>query len=134
MKALNVAHRGGAGLKPENTMAAFADAIARGCDGAELDVQLSADGVVVVHHDFCLNPAITRRNGAWLTGQTPRIKDQTFAELQSFDLGRADPASDYARRHPAAGSPLDGAGVPALGRRAECGAGGAAATSFCSSS
>ena len=41
---------------PENTLAAFSDAIARGCDGAELDVQLSADGVAVVHHDFRLNP------------------------------------------------------------------------------
>ena len=32
---------------PENTLAAFQDAMARGADGAELDVQLSADGVAV---------------------------------------------------------------------------------------
>ena len=37
---LNIAHRGGAALWPENTLPAFADAIASGCDGAELDVQL----------------------------------------------------------------------------------------------
>ena len=61
MTALNIAHRGGAGLRPENTLAAFADAMARGCDGAELDVQLSADGVVVVHHDFRLNPGSDAR-------------------------------------------------------------------------
>ena len=54
MQPWNIAHRGGAQLMPENTLAAFADALARGCDGAELDVQLTRDGVAVVHHDFRL--------------------------------------------------------------------------------
>lgn len=94
-------------------MAAFADAIARGCNGAELDVQLSADGVAVVHHDFRLNPALTRQYGVWLRGETPRIKDLTLAQLQSFDVGRADPASDYARAHPLL-EPVDGARIPTL--------------------
>src|SRR5580700_6314402 len=101
MKCLNVAHRGGAGLWPENTLTAFRHALALGADGAELDVQLSADGVVVVHHDFRLNPGLTRKDGAWLKGETPRIKDLSFTELQSYDLGRADPASAYTRSHPA---------------------------------
>ena len=104
MKTLNIAHRGGAGLRPENTLAAFRHAIALGCEGAELDVQLSADGVVIVHHDFRLNPALTRKDGSWLTGETPRIKDLTLPRLQDFDLGRADPASDYARGASCAGS------------------------------
>jgi glycerophosphoryl diester phosphodiesterase len=99
-KSLNIAHRGGAALKPENTMSAFSAAIARGCDGAELDVQLSADGVVVVHHDYRLNPAITRHAGGWLSGQTPAIKDLSYAALQAYDIGRIDPNSDYARTHP----------------------------------
>jgi glycerophosphoryl diester phosphodiesterase len=99
-KSLNIAHRGGAALKPENTMSAFSAAIARGCDGAELDVQLSADGVVVVHHDYRLNPAITRHAGSWLSGQTPAIKDLSYAALQAYDIGRIDPNSDYARAHP----------------------------------
>jgi hypothetical protein len=41
MQPWNIAHRGGAGINPENTLPAFADAVARGCDGAELDVQVS---------------------------------------------------------------------------------------------
>lgn len=113
MRTLNIAHRGGAALRPENTLAAFGHAIALGCDGAELDVQLSADGVVVVHHDFRLNPALTRKGGTWLTGQTPRIKDLSFARMRDFDLGRADPASDYARAHSLM-VPADGARIPAL--------------------
>ena len=113
MKTLNIAHRGGAALRPENTLAAFRHAIALGCDGAELDVQLSADGVVIVHHDFQLSPALTPKDGAWLSGETARIKDLRFAEMQAFDLGRADPASDYARTHPVL-IPVDGARIPSL--------------------
>ena len=75
-RPLNIAHRGGAGLFPENTLAAFRDAVARGCDGAELDVQLSKDGEVVVYHDYRLKPEITRGlDGKFLTRPTPRIKD-----------------------------------------------------------
>jgi glycerophosphoryl diester phosphodiesterase len=113
MKALNIAHRGGAGLRPENTLAAFRHAIALGCDGAELDVQLSADGVVVVHHDFRINPAYARNDGAWLTGEAPRIRDLSFTQLQAFDLGRANPADDYALAHPAQ-QPVEGACIPRL--------------------
>ncbi|HEX2761654.1 MAG TPA: glycerophosphodiester phosphodiesterase family protein, partial [Rhizomicrobium sp.] len=91
MKPLNIAHRGGAALMPENTLAAFADAIARGCDGAELDVQLSRDGVVVVHHDFRLMADVARKDGAWLERPGPRIKDLTWAELQQFDVGSPRP-------------------------------------------
>jgi glycerophosphoryl diester phosphodiesterase len=112
-KTRNIAHRGGAALKPENTLAAFAAAIARGYDGAELDVQLTADGVVVVHHDFRLNPALTRIAGTWLTGPTPAIKDLSFAALQAYDIGRPDPRSDYARTHPQL-SPVDGEHIPSL--------------------
>ena len=112
-KTLNIAHRGGAALKPENTMAAFSAAIARGCDGAELDVQLSADGVVVVHHDYRLNPAITRHAGGWLTGQTPAIKNLSYAALQAYDIGRPDPGSDYARAHPKLAA-TEGERIPTL--------------------
>jgi glycerophosphoryl diester phosphodiesterase len=48
------AHRGGGGIAPENTIAAFDNAIALGVDGIELDVRLSLDGEVVVHHDETL--------------------------------------------------------------------------------
>jgi glycerophosphoryl diester phosphodiesterase len=100
MTVLNVAHRGGAQLMPENTLAAFEDALARGCDGAELDVQLSDDGVVVVHHDFRLKAGLARRNGAWLTEAGPRIKDLSLMELRQFDVGTAQPGSAYAQAHP----------------------------------
>jgi glycerophosphoryl diester phosphodiesterase len=111
----NIAHRGGAGLFPENTLAAFRGAVARGCDGAELDVQLSRDGEVVVYHDYRLKREICRdAKGAWLVRPTPRIKDLTLAELRRFDIGRADPTSDYARVH-ASVQWRDGERIPTLG-------------------
>lgn len=100
MKPLNIAHRGGAQLMPENTLAAFADAWARGCDGAELDVQLTRDGVAVVHHDFRLKAGLARSRGAWLREAGPRIKDLSLEELRQFDVGTSAPGSAYAQAHP----------------------------------
>ena len=45
------AHRGGAGVRPENTQAAFDHAVGLGCSFLELDVHVTRDGVPVVIHD-----------------------------------------------------------------------------------
>ncbi len=50
-RPLVVAHRGASVDRPENTIAAFTEARQQGADWVELDVRLSADGVLVVHHD-----------------------------------------------------------------------------------
>src|SRR5205085_1804677 len=50
-RALVVAHRGDPSASPENTLAAFEDALAAGADAVEFDVRLSADGFPVVIHD-----------------------------------------------------------------------------------
>lgn len=98
---LIIAHRGGAGLRPENTLAAVRHALELGVDGIEVDVHLTADGVVVVHHDFILHPDLVRGpDGDWLTGEPRPISSLTFDELQSYDVGRARPGSDVAARHP----------------------------------
>ena len=46
-----IAHRGASRERPENTLAAFARAAELGADAVELDVHLSRDGHLVVHHD-----------------------------------------------------------------------------------
>src|SRR3989304_5989363 len=53
-------HRGARGLAPENTLPAFAAALSIGVTTLELDVGVTRDGIVVVHHDRTLNPAIAR--------------------------------------------------------------------------
>jgi len=113
-RPLKIAHRGGTGLWPENTMGAFERAIADGAEGIELDVHLSKDGVPVVHHDEALKPAIARgADGAWLTKPTPLIKDLTFEELQTYDIGRLKPGAGYSARYPEQ-APLDGERIPSL--------------------
>jgi glycerophosphoryl diester phosphodiesterase len=110
-----IGHRGAAGLAPENTLAAFSKALEIGVDGVELDVQLSADGIAVVYHDFRLKPDITRTaDGEWLESEDRLpIKDLTLAELKRYDVGRLKPYTSYANRYPAQ-KPADGERIPTL--------------------
>jgi glycerophosphoryl diester phosphodiesterase len=111
---LIVGHRGARGLYPENTLAGFADAVALGVDALELDVALTADGVVVVSHDPALNPHLTRdAAGAWLDGPGPLIGSLTMAELAGYDVGRLRPGTPYAALFPEQ-SPRDGERIPRL--------------------
>jgi glycerophosphoryl diester phosphodiesterase len=109
-----IGHRGAAGLLPENTLASFRRALELKVDAIELDVQLSADGEVVVHHNFHLNPDTTRTpDGEWLKERGPAIRTLTLAELKRFDVGRLKPFSPYARRYPDQ-VPADGERIPTL--------------------
>ena len=110
-----IGHRGAAGLAPENTMSAFARACEIGVDAVEFDVLLTADGEVVVHHDFNLKPEMTRTNdGKWLEGfSPPAIHDLTLAELKTYDVGRLRPQTSYARRYPEQKA-VDGQRIPTL--------------------
>jgi len=99
MQPWNIAHRGGAQLMPENTLVAFKDALARGCDGAELDVQLTRDGVVVVHHDFRIKAGMARRGGEWLT-QPGRVSRTCHCRNCDSSMSARPAGSDYALSHP----------------------------------
>ena len=94
------AHRGGAALRPENTIAAFDHGMALGADGLEFDVHLSRDGVVVVHHDSTLERT-TSGQGA--------LEQFTAAELAKLDA--CCNFSDGSGRHPYRGS---GFGIPTM--------------------
>ena len=107
-------HRGARGLLPENTLPAFQRALELGVDTLELDVGVTRDGVVVVHHDRTLNRDLARGpDGAWVKGSVPTIHSLTFEQLQAYDVGRIRPGSDYASRFPNQ-KPLDGTRIPRL--------------------
>jgi glycerophosphoryl diester phosphodiesterase len=107
-------HRGARGLAPENTLPAFARALAVGVTTLELDVGLTEDDVVVVCHDRRLNPDIARGpDGRWLVGQTRTIRELTFHELQRYDVGRLRPGSEYSRLFPEQRR-MDGVRIPRL--------------------
>jgi glycerophosphoryl diester phosphodiesterase len=108
-------HRGTRGNAPENTLPAFDRALEIGVNTLELDIGVTADGVVVISHDPYLNPAITRdAAGRWLTGERgPLIKSLTFAQLQTYELGRINPESSYAKTF-STQQPRDGTRMPTL--------------------
>jgi len=98
-RPLVFAHRGGSGLAPENTLAAFDNGLALGADGLELDVHLSRDGAVVVHHDRALDRTTNLRG--------------PIADRSGDELARAD-AGYHFRRGDAFPFRASGIGVPTL--------------------
>ncbi len=85
------AHRGGAALAPENTLAAFENAMRLGVDFIELDVRRCATGELVVVHDADL-----RR----VAGVDRRVDALSLSELQSIDVGSHFHADYAAQRIP----------------------------------
>ncbi len=95
---LLVAHRGGAGLAPENTLASFKNGIALGADYIEMDVHLSKDGAVMVIHD----PTLDRTTDA-----KGRVSDYTMAELQAMNDAAKFPGATSKEPVPTLGQVLD---------------------------
>ncbi len=77
-RTLVTAHRGSSRYAPENTLSAVRMAIEQGADYAEIDVQETADGVVVVLHDSDLMR---------MTGVPKKIWEIDYEELHSLDAG-----------------------------------------------
>jgi glycerophosphoryl diester phosphodiesterase len=75
---LVIAHQGGDGLWPGNTMYAFEQAAALGVDVLEMDLHITADGVLVINHDETVDRT---------TDGTGEIEKMTLAELKSLDAG-----------------------------------------------
>jgi glycerophosphoryl diester phosphodiesterase len=107
-------HRGARGLAPENTLPGFEAALAVGVHTLELDIGMTADNVVIICHDRLLNPAVVRdASGSWLSSAGPSVRSLTLAQLQSYDVGRLDPKSSYARTF-ATQQARDGTRIPTL--------------------
>lgn len=77
-RPLLFAHRGASLHAPENTLGAFEQALEAGAHVLELDVHLSRDGVVVVHHDRTLERT---------TSGTGPIRASSWKQLQDLDAG-----------------------------------------------
>jgi len=93
-----VAHRGLSARFPENTMPSFEAAVETGCDGIELDVQLSVDGQLVVIHDETLERT---------TNGSGRVRDFTLEELRRLDASRSHPGASGPQRIPSFAEYLD---------------------------
>jgi glycerophosphoryl diester phosphodiesterase len=79
---LVIAHRTTMGHAPENTLLGIRRALAMGCDGVEIDVQLSSDIVPVLMHDDLLDRT---------TNGSGPLAAASLADLQALDAGEAEP-------------------------------------------
>lgn len=73
-----IAHRAGAALGPENTLAALERAISAGAAGIEVDVRRTKDGTLILHHDESL---------ARTTGRDGLVRETDWTELRELDAG-----------------------------------------------
>lgn len=71
-------HRGACAELPENTIEAFARALECGCDALEMDVHMTRDGYVLIHHD---------PTGERMAGVADRLAARTFKEVRGWDVG-----------------------------------------------
>jgi glycerophosphoryl diester phosphodiesterase len=81
-----IAHRGAPREHRENTLRSFRRAVELGADAIELDVHMTRDGVVVVHHDATVRPRTTSSGAASI-----RINDLGWDELRALEAGERDP-------------------------------------------
>jgi glycerophosphoryl diester phosphodiesterase len=76
-----IAHRGGPVYEPENTIAAFQNAIEIGADWLEMDVQQTRDGELIVIHDETVDRT---------TDGTGRVEDLTLEQIRTLDAGNGE--------------------------------------------
>jgi glycerophosphoryl diester phosphodiesterase len=90
------AHRGGRGLRPENTLASFGNALQLGVTTLELDTGVTRDGIVVVSHERRISSLECHDTGAnHYVGKL--VHELTYAQIRTLDCGTrhpADPATD----------------------------------------
>ena len=108
---LAIAHRGGAGEMPENTMAAFDHARSLGFGYVELDVRATADGVLVVYHDSVLDTLTDRSGGvaelSWSEVREARVEgEEPVPRLEEVLDAWPDLRVNIDPKHPGAVEPL----------------------------
>ena len=96
-----IAHQGGKGLFPENTLLAFEQALELGVDVLEMDIHLSSDGHLVVLHDDTVDRS---------TNGTGAVAELSLSEIKSLDAAYWWPQNAEAAR-PVDGFPHRGQGI-----------------------
>lgn len=82
---LIAAHRGDTLTAPENSLRAVLGSVEQGASAVEIDVQLTQDGVVVLHHDYNLKR---------MTGVSKRVDELTYDEIAMLSIGTYEGEGD----------------------------------------
>jgi len=102
---LVVAHRGNSSVCPENTIAAFEDAVAVGADVVEFDVHQTKDAQWVCIHDDTVDRTTDAK--ARLGRTKVKVTDLTLAEIRELDAGSWRDASFAGQKVPTLAEALD---------------------------
>ena len=84
---LNIGHRGASGYAPEHTFAAYDLALEQGADYIEVDLQMTADGVLVAMHDDTLDRTATAPEGVPEEYCTGLVIEKTLEQIKMCDVG-----------------------------------------------
>ncbi len=80
-------HRGARGLFPENTLPAFAAAIEAGTNTLELDLHITKDGEIVIHHDYFINEELCDCADRGSPSSPPLIRSLELSDIKKMDCG-----------------------------------------------
>jgi len=84
---LNIGHRGASGYAPEHTFAAYDLALEQGADYIEIDLQMTADGVLVALHDKTLNRTADAPEGVPKRYCRGLVSKKTLEQIKMCDAG-----------------------------------------------
>ena len=84
---LNIGHRGASGYAPEHTIPAYDLALEQGADYIEIDLQMTADGVLVAMHDDTLDRTATAPEGVPEEYCTGLVIEKTLEQIKQCDVG-----------------------------------------------
>lgn len=113
-------HRGTRGLRPENTLPAFAKAMEIGVSTLELDTGITKDGQVVVSHEPVVTSLLCQDTAPAFPGDPmypyvgKAIHDLTLAEVKTLDCGTRRPADPAHDPFVATQQPVPGTKMPTL--------------------
>ena len=84
---LNIGHRGASAYAPEHTFAAYDLALEQGADYIEIDLQMTADGVLVAMHDKTLNRTADAPEGVPEQYCRGLVSKKTLEQIKMCDAG-----------------------------------------------
>jgi glycerophosphoryl diester phosphodiesterase len=84
---LNIGHRGASAYAPEHTFASYDLAIEQGADYIEIDLQMTADGVLVAMHDKTLNRTADAPEGVPERYCRGLVSKKTLEQIKMCDVG-----------------------------------------------
>jgi glycerophosphoryl diester phosphodiesterase len=84
---LNIGHRGASGYAPEHTILAYDLALEQGADYIEIDLQMTADGVLVAMHDDTLDRTADAPEGVPEEYCSGPVIERTLEQIKMCDVG-----------------------------------------------